>query len=220
MAIAIEISTCKYSYSENTSLVGEELGVAYLLSLTGEPSWFTTSALNATFYYQPTATGVFVISVERYVGLSLVDSGTITITVTDCTDDFIPRCCDNVFNIAWLSPEGGWKNYLFIGKATTSVEQGKGLDFKDSSRVLKWSEVQDVYDAIIVGTGAIPKSHIDYTKSLRFAIQAYQYDASTGGWTIPIIINREKFVMYKRGDHFFEWTLEFKYATEIIVQTQ
>lgn len=219
MAINIVLSACGLSHGLYNDLVTAE---TYYYEYSGAPSWFTYEDGGAPFYYEPTATGVFIINITQKLlsDGSTVDTGTVTITVTDCTDDFIPRCCDNVFNIAWLSPEGGWKNYLFIGKATTSVEQGKGLDFKDSSRVLKWSEAQDVYDAIIVGTGAIPKSHIDYTKSLRFAIQAYQYDASTGGWTIPIIINREKFVMYKRGDHFFEWTLEFKYATEIIVQTQ
>ena len=219
MAIAISLSACNWSHNEYNDLITAE---TYYYEYSGQPSWFTYADGGSPFYYDPTATGTFVINITQKLlsDGSTVDTGTITITVTDCTDDFTPRCCDNVFNIAWLSPEGGWKNYLFIGKATTALEQGKGLDFKDSSKVLKWSEVQDVYDAIIVGTGAIPKSHIDYTKSLRFAIQAYQYDASTGGWTIPIVINREKFVMYKRGDHFYEWTLEFKYATEIIVQTQ
>lgn len=220
MAIAISLSACGLSHSEYNELVTAE---TYYYEYSGYPSWFTWGDNGAPFYFNPPqTTDSFMIGIVKKLlsDGSTVDSGSITITVNDCVEDFTPRCCDNIFNIAWLSPEGGWKNYLFVGKATTGVDQGKGLDFKDSSKVLKWSEVQDVYDTIIVGTGAIPKNHIDYTKSLRYAIQAYQYDASTGGWTIPITINREKFSMYKRGDHFFEWILEFKYSAEIIVQSQ
>lgn len=220
MAIAISITTCSYSYNSNSELPTAE---TYYYEFTNVPSWFTYDEFGSPFYFTPQVTsGTFIIGVTQKLlsDGSTVDTGTITITVTDCVTEYTPTCCDNVYNIAWLTPEGGWANYLFIGKATKGLDQDKGTDFKDSNNVLKWSEVQNVYDTIIVGTGHIPQTHVDFTKSLRYAIQAYLYDSSTGTWSIPIVINRDNFTLYRRGDKFFEWTLEFKYALEITVQTQ
>ena len=223
MAIALEVSGCDYSYNADSSLVTAGSYYVFL----DNPAWVVPVELfgvvNGAFFFYPQANqGVTVVNVEERAvsGGGLIDSGTITLTINSCVTEYTPRCCDNVYNIAWLDPNSGWKNYIFTGKATTGVEQDKGLDYKDENLVLKWSEVQDVYDSIIVGTGAIPKTHIDYTKTLRYAIQAFQYDESTGTWSIPIVIKRESFTMYKRGQHFYEWTLEFKYAQELIVQTQ
>lgn len=218
MAIALTFTPCQYSSNGDASLVD----ALYYYEMTGEPSWFTWSSNGIFFFYPLGTTGTNVINVVKKLVAdnSTVDTGTITITVQTCVSSYTPSCCDNVYNIAWLTPEGGWANYLFIGKATKGLDQDKGRDFKDNNNVLKWSEAQNVYDTIIVGTGHIPQAHVDFTKSLRYAIQAYLYDSSTGTWSIPIVINRDNFTLYRRGDKFFEWTLEFKYATEIIVQTQ
>lgn len=223
MAINLQLSTCNYSSNGNNALV--ESGYYYVF--TNAPAWFQPVEFlgvisGAFFFYPPGPTGAFVIDVAKHLSAddSLVDSGIVTITVTSCVEEYAPRCCDNVYNIGWLSPEGGWKNYFFIGKATTGVDQDKGSDYKDADNTLKWSQVENVYDTVIVGTSLIPKDHVDYTKSLRYAIQAYIYDTSTGTWSIPIVINRDSFQLYRRGDKLFEFSLEFKYAVELVVQTQ
>lgn len=218
MAIALTFNPCQFTKNGDSSLVNP----LYYYEMSGEPSWFTWSSIGI-FGYDPLGeTGAFVVDVVKKLvsDNSTVDTGTITINVQSCVDLYTPSCCDNVYNISWLTPEGGWANYFFIGKATKGVEQGKGLDYIDANNVLRWGEVKEVYDTIIVGTGHIPQSHVDFTKSLRYAIQAYLYDSSTGTWSIPIVVNRDSFTLYKRGDKFFEWTLEFKYAAEIIVQSQ
>ena len=145
---------------------------------------------------------------------------TIEINVNSCLTDFYNNCCDNQCNIAWLNPEGGWQNYIFTGIKTFEVQQENGNTFKTSNKTIKWSERKEVYEATICTTGNIPKAHVDYIDSLRYAIQAYLYNPTTSAFDIPILIDSESFTKYTSRQKLFDISIRFIKAKEIQVQKQ
>ena len=145
---------------------------------------------------------------------------TIEINVNSCLTDFYDNCCDNQCNIAWLNPEGGWQNYIFTGIKTFEVQQENGNTFKTSNKTIKWSERKEVYEATICTTGNIPKAHVDYIDSLRYAIQAYLYNPTTSAFDIPILIDSESFTKYTSRQKLFDISIRFIKAKEIQVQKQ
>ena len=145
---------------------------------------------------------------------------TIEINVNSCLTDFYDNCCDNQCNIVWLNPEGGWQNYIFTGIKTFEVQQENGNTFKTSNKTIKWSERKEVYEATICTTGNIPKAHVDYIDSLRYAIQAYLYNPTTSAFDIPILIDSESFTKYTSRQKLFDIAIRFIKAKEIQVQKQ
>jgi len=145
---------------------------------------------------------------------------TVEINVNTCLTEFYDNCCDNQCNIAWLNPEGGWQNYIFTGIKTFEVQQDSGFTFKTSNKTIKYSEKENVYDAVICTTGNIPKSHVDYLDSLRYAIQAYLFNPTTNAWDIPILLDADSFTKYTSRQKLFDVSVRFIKAREIAVQRQ
>jgi hypothetical protein len=185
----------------------------------GNNSLGTTSV---TLKFFTPSEGVFEIPYAEFiqVGGELVffDDGIITINSEGQFEDY-DTCCDNPSNIAWLSPIG-WVNYIFEGKRTFKVDIGSNRTYKDIFNTLRYSERTGVRDAVTVTSGYVPKHHIDYIASLRYAIQAYLYNDSTGKWDIPIVLNPESFVNYKDGQKLFEVSFDYVIANEKLIQSQ
>lgn len=129
-------------------------------------------------------------------------------------------CCASACNIAWLTRQGGWQNYLFPGVKEFRVDVGDSKTFKQSDYVQKYSEISDVFNGKICSTGDIPKSHVDLLDSLQYSIQAYLWNDDTSNWDIPILIDKKSFVKYKTSDKFYDVKIRFIYATELPIQTQ
>lgn len=142
------------------------------------------------------------------------------VTDLSCGLEEYDVCCTDACNIAWLTRQGGWQNYIFPGVKEWRVEVGDAKTFKTNQPIIKYSEVRDVYNGKICSTGDIPKSHVDLLDSLQYAIQAYMWNADTENWDIPILIDKKSFVKYKTRDKFYDVKIRFIYAEELLVQTQ
>ena len=145
---------------------------------------------------------------------------TVVINVNNCLTDFYDNCCDNQCNIVWLNRQGGWQNYIFTGIKTFEVRQDDGNTFKTFQKVLKWTNRSEVYEGMVCTTGNIPKAHVDYLDSLRYAIQAYLFNPTTNAWDIPIVVDSESFTKYTTRDKLFDISIAFAKATELVIQSQ
>lgn len=149
----------------------------------------------------------------------------IEVTVTTSCHDVQEVCCDDpLLNIAWYNPTGGWSSYVFTKKNTVNVEIGVTPTFKigndDGDRTTKKQGHQDVFDAKEVVSGHIPFAHLALLKSLKYSIQVYLYNSATSTWDIPVVVDGSSFKLYKEREGIYRYDFTFRYAEEIIVQTQ
>jgi hypothetical protein len=164
-------------------------------------------------------TGQFTFTFQEFTGTGF-KNWTVNINIGACGTVVYDNCCDNQYNIAWLNREGGWQNYIFTGIKTFEIRQGDSTTFKTFSKVLKYQSKTNVYNGVVVTTGSIPRSHVDYLSSLRTSIQAYLYNDVTQGWDIEIFIDTEDFETYTSRQKIFDISIPFIYAKELIVQSQ
>lgn len=190
------------------------------------PSWLVLDTIDEKEYF------TWNITTEGLYTFTLVNGELtyqITILAIDC--EAIERECVNsgcTTNIAWLNLEGGWSSYVFASakdKKEFTKEIGDSIDFKvyDSltgDRTLQTTQINDVYDREIVASGFIPLKHLPFVEALKYSISQYLYDDSRRVWNIPIIINKESFTLKRCNNGFVEYNFSFRYAKQIIIQTQ
>jgi hypothetical protein len=199
----------------------------YIVEYTGiVPDWFNNEGTQygQAFYFNfiapAVATTVINFRIMDIMTFPFTEISTGTITI-NAGQGFELReiCCDNIRNIAWLNSAGGWRSYVFTGKKQYKVDIGENTTFKTDG-VIRFSERKNVYDAELVTTGYIEKYDVEYCKSLRTAIQAFLYNEVTEQWDIPILIQPESFILFEDKQRFYQFSFEFIYAEELVIQSQ
>lgn len=190
------------------------------------PSWLILDTIGEKQYF------TWNITTEGLYTFTLVngeESFEITILSIDC--EGIERDCVNsgcTTNIAWLNLEGGWSSYVFASardKKEFVKDIGDSIDFKvyDSNtgdRTLQTTQINDVYDREVVSSGYIPLKHLHFVEALKYSIVQYLYNEDMARWNIPIVINKESFTLKRCNNGFVEYNFSFRYAKQIIIQTQ
>lgn len=126
------------------------------------------------------------------------------------------NCCDDEYNIIWLTRQGGYANYLFSGKRTFNVRIGDTPTYKDSGLIISNSRVDDVYSGRIISTSNIPQSHSDYIDSLKYSIKAWH---RTSEGDLDILVDKGNFTRYTSDQKFYDVSLQFIYAEQLLIQT-
>jgi hypothetical protein len=184
------------------------------------PSWFSFQGgglMSGTglvrYYFTPPTPAVTVIAffIFNNAGGALVTTGSITITALAKESKFetFTDCCKRRLSLAWINPFGGWSSYIFTGIKTDKLTVEEGARYL-ADNFYRDSEISEAYESFEVSTGYIPKEHIDYTKSLRYSIQAWLYNDATGKWDIPVYLVRSSFspVLYSSKTKMFEYSFE------------
>lgn len=134
-------------------------------------------------------------------------------------------CC-NALNIVWLNREGGYENFIFTGRRQIfEVEEGEAIEFKTSSLTRKNAQIENIYNAVIVNTGDIPKEHLLKLASLRSSIQAWVYTELPGYIDFserltPILIDRESIIINDTREKIVQRSVRFIVAKEVVTQSQ
>lgn len=194
------------------------------------PSWLTVAYKslpfnNPYFTFTITTEGIYTFTLDGGED----ETAEITILAIDCSA--LDRVCVNsgcVTNIAWLNLEGGWSSYVFASAKNKKVYEkniGESIDFKfydadSGDKILQTSQINNVYDVELVASGYIPMSHLSFVEALKYSISQYLYDDTRNTWSIPIVINKESFTLKRCNNGLVEYNFTFRYAKEIIVQTQ
>lgn len=189
------------------------------------PDWFTLNSIpfNHSYEFVPSTEGVFIIILKPSEPGYEEFTYQIKITVTNCFSLDQELCfagSDNKINIAWLNRLGGWNSYIFSSKKIFGKDIGDNKIMKATGHSLKKISIENVFDSVIVPSGVIPRSHLDFVDEFKYTIQAYVFNDITALWDIPIIIDGNSFELRKEGEGFFKYEFAFKFAREILIQSQ
>lgn len=134
-------------------------------------------------------------------------------------------CCNSI-NIVWLNREGGFENYIFTGRRQIfEVEEGEAIEFKTSNLTRKNAQIENIYNAVVVNTGDIPKEHLIKLASLRSSIQAWVYTELVGYIDFterltPILIDRQSIIVNDTREKIIQRSVRFIVAKEVVTQSQ
>lgn len=182
------------------------------------PGWFVNNTIGGysnTWVVTAPVDGTFTYSVQVFNGTQFV-TATLNLLVQDFFEN-IDNCCDKK-NIVWLNRQGGFGNFMFTQRRDYSVDLDKPSTFI-SDDVIKYSERGRVYDSITVYCTGISNNQIDYIDTLRYAIQAWEYDEDSKVFT-PILIESGNFAKRNTKIRMNRTTLTYRYAKSLNVQMQ
>lgn len=194
------------------------------IRINGEPAWFVesrnidnyatfltiTAPLNGTYTYQVEAWNLITRAFIGYATLTLIVGETFN-NIENC-------CSDTDTNIVWFNRQGGWQNYIFNQRFDNSVEVGKSSTFINNG-IVKYADRGRVYNSKTVYITGLSKTEIDYLDTLRYCIQAYEFNKTTLVFS-PILLESVNFNKYNSKENMYEINLTYKYATQLDVQKQ
>jgi len=188
------------------------------------PAWFVDniniSGYSSFWEITPPLNGTYTYNANVYSSdePTLVGTAVITLIVEDSYTNIDNCCSDENTNIVWFNRQGGWQNYIFNQRFDNAVEVGKASTFINNG-VIKYADRGRVYNSKTVYITGLTKTEIDYLDTLRYAIQAYEFTASTSTFT-PILLDSVNFNKYNSKENMYEVSLNYKYATQLDIQKQ
>ncbi len=161
--------------------------------------------------------GVTSVSIIGYkdTGESL---GTFTLNFTKgvCVSE-IDTCCEKGEEIRWLSIEGGIMQWVFSGVREFEIRVGDALTFKNINNQIQYSQRKDIYYGKRQTSGDVQPSVYIFIQKSKLSIQAWDY--SEQGFP-PILIDNDSVKIFKSTDKFFDTSLQYIIAKEVLIQTQ
>lgn len=147
--------------------------------------------------------------------------------VTACEIPTYTLDCCGAINLVWLNKEGGYENYIFTGRRQVyEVEGGEAIEFKTANLTRKNAQLSNIYNAVIVNTGDIPREHLVKLASLRSSIQAWIYEGELPAYIEfderfePILIDRDSIVVNDTREKIIQRSVRFIVAKEVVIQSQ
>lgn len=163
---------------------------------------------------------------EVYEVIVTVDGApkTFTLKAINCAASSLltlSDCENEPLQVIWKNRAGGWNNYWLLQDKGYAVEQSEGKTYITIADEKKWTSRGNIYDVVEITNQMVPKSHVDFIRSLKDSIQAYiGSDLADPSTFVPIIIDEESFSLYQTGDEFYSFSFNFKYAKKRKVQNQ
>lgn len=125
---------------------------------------------------------------------------------------------DNSKCLVWINREGGRSCYTFDQRKNYDGIIGKDVSF-DNGTTVKYVNRGKNFDYITVYKTGISDTEVDLIESLRYSIQAWEYDLRTNT-SKPIIIDSGNYAKYNTKVNFNDITLKYKVANYKQIQTQ
>lgn len=194
-----------------------------------KPSWVTeyTNGLGSVTSYKVNYSGLtpsagdyeISLRVRRDTGAGeVIDTFTINIAMkNECPASEALCCSDDAIVIRWLSRTGGIKEWRFNGVKTYDVSVGDAIAFKNSDLQAQYAQRSGIYTGKLITSGDITQAQADFLDELKYSIQAWEWDGETA---TPILIENNSFLKYKSTDKFYDVSLKYVIAQEVIMQTQ
>lgn len=136
---------------------------------------------------------------------------------SSCAEEQEIECCDDNVELRWLGREGGIKQWSFPGVREFDIKIGDANTFKNNNRQIQYSERKDVYSGKRISTGSITKEQADFLDEVKYSIQVWE---NVDDEWIPILVNNDSFFKYKSTEKFYDISIQYIKAEEIIVQSQ
>lgn len=194
------------------------------VKVNGEPAWFveTTDLNGYSSYFTITApvAGTYTYQVEAWniATNTFIEFAELTLNVGETFEDIDNCCSDNNVNIVWLNRQGGRANFIFTQRKDFKVEIGKTSTYI-SNDIKRFSEINGVYNGKVVYSTGLTQSQVDYLDTLRYGIQAWEFNQTTLEFK-PILIDIGSFTKYTTKEKMYELSISYIYAEQLNIQTQ
>lgn len=183
-------------------IVPNNFGRSYIVTLT-----FTPTVLGTYTYYfteggsPPTLDACLIVEV--------VDS--LTDSITTCNNS-------DTITLVWITREGGRASYMFDQRKDFKGIVGDVKTFDNNGTVKYINRGKNFLYKVIYKTG-ISDNEVDLLESLRYSIQAWEYNATTDVST-PILLDSNSYDLYSTKTQLNEVNLKYRIATYKEIQNQ
>jgi len=194
-----------------------------LVALVALPGWITTTlsggfiesiALNSspssgtyTFYF---TLGGSPSNIDAVLEMEVVVD-TLVASLQTCNNS-------NAINIVWIPREGGRCSYIFDQRKNFGTVIGENKTY-DNNGVIKYTSRGKNFNTKTLFKTGITNNEVDLIESLRWSIQAWEYNETTEVST-PIIIDSKSFEKYNTKFKLNEISLNYRIAEYKIIQSQ
>jgi hypothetical protein len=152
-------------------------------------------------------------------GSPAIADATLIIEVVDSLTDTIDTCYnDKSICLVWLNREGGRQSFIFDERKNFGMSLTDAKTFV-TNKTIKYSNRGKIFNNKTVYKTGLTNEQTDYLDSLRYAIQAWEYDYINDIST-PISVDVNSFEKYNTKDKLNEFVLKYRIANYKEVQKQ
>ena len=142
--------------------------------------------------------------------IEVVNSLTEQITVCDKSDNI---------NLVWITREGGRASYIFDQRKDYGTNLGESKSYDNNGYLRFINRGKNFENKTVYKTG-LSNDEVDYLESLKYSIQAWEYNSTTDT-LIPIIINTDSSInKYSSKSKVNEVVIKYRLATYKNIQNQ
>jgi hypothetical protein len=192
-----------------------------LNAVTSLPAWIVPSISITYIDYltlTPTVTGTYTYYFTEGGSPPTLD-GCLIVEVVDSLTDSVTNCNNSdTITINWITREGGRATYLFDQRKDFKGIIGDSKTF-DNNGTIKYIYRGKNFDYKVVYKTGISDDEVDLLESLRYSIQAWEYNQDTDAST-PILLDSNSYDLYAPKGELNEVTLKYRIATYKEIQNQ
>lgn len=192
-----------------------------LYQVTAYPAWIydvNSAGIIEWLFCTPTVTGTYTYYFTESASPPTLDACLI-IEVVDSLTDSITTCNNSdTITINWITREGGRATYLFDQRKDFKGIVGDVKSFDNNGTIKYINRGKNFVYKVVYKTG-ISDDEVDLLESLRYSIQAWEYNPSTDVST-PILLDNNSYDLYSTKTQLNEVNLKYRIATYKEIQNQ
>lgn len=189
--------------------------------LTPLPAWFIPFGLEpylTVSLITAPATGTYTYYFDSG-GSPFNQDACLIIEVVDDLFTSLPTCSDSsTVTLIWITREGGRASYIFDQRKDYSTTIGESKIFDNGSEI-KYIYRGKNFDTKNVYKTGLSNNEVDLIESLRYSIQAWEYNNDTDVST-SIVLKSDSFAKYNTKNKLNEISLSYRIAAYKEIQNQ
>ena len=191
-----------------------------LYDVTALPAWIVPNYVPYIDYLTltPTVTGTYTYYFTEGGSPPTLDACLIVEVVDSLTDSITTCNNSDTITLVWITREGGRATYLFDQRKDFKGIVGDVKTFDNNGTIKYINRGKNFVYKTVYKTG-ISDEEVDLLESLRYSIQAWEYNATTDVST-PILLDSNSYDLYSTKTQLNEVNLKYRIATYKEIQNQ
>ena len=191
-----------------------------LYDVTALPAWIVPNYVPYIDYLTltPTVTGTYTYYFTEGGSPPTLDACLIVEVVDSLTDSITTCNNSDTITLVWITREGGRGTYLFDQRKDFKGIVGDVKTFDNNGTIKYINRGKNFVYKVVYKTG-ITDDEVDLLESLRYSIQAWEYNATTDVST-PILLDSNSYDLYSTKTQLNEVNLKYRIATYKEIQNQ
>ena len=192
-----------------------------LNTVTSLPAWIVPSISVTYIDYltlTPTVIGTYTYYFTEGGSPPTLDACLIVEVVDSLTDSITTCNNSDTITLVWITREGGRATYLFDQRKDFKGIVGDVKTFDNNGTIKYINRGKNFVYKTVYKTG-ISDEEVDLLESLRYSIQAWEYNSTTDVST-PILLDSNSYDLYSTKTQLNEVNLKYRIATYKEIQNQ